>query len=123
MRGVGPQARVRSGERPLAYAIGVDYPSCVSTGIPPRTPGTSGSTGSRSRRHRTLLTSGSDWLDLDDEAHSEDELRYRAVGPIARGVVVVVYVERKEDVLRVISARLATPTERRLYTDWIKRNL
>ena len=71
----------------------------------------------------TLFTSGSDWLDLDDEAHSEDELRYRAIGPIARGVVVVVYVEREEDFLRVISARLATSPERRLYTEWIERNL
>lgn len=71
----------------------------------------------------TLFTAKSGWLDLDDEAHSDDELRYRAIGPIARGVVVVVYVERDEDVIRIISARAATPRERRLYEDWIERNL
>ncbi|MGE0193811.1 MAG: BrnT family toxin [Planctomycetota bacterium] len=70
----------------------------------------------------TLFTASTNWLDLDDEAHSDDELRYRAVGPIARGIVLVVYVERDEDVIRIISARRATPGERRLYADWIARN-
>ena len=70
----------------------------------------------------TLFTAGSGWLDLDDEAHSDDELRYRAIGPIARGIVVVVYVERDEDVFRIISARLANPSERLLYAEWIERN-
>jgi uncharacterized DUF497 family protein len=37
--------------------------------------------------------------------------------------VVVVYVERDEDVIRIIRARLATPSERRLYAAWIERNL
>lgn len=71
----------------------------------------------------TLFTAGSDWLDLDDEMHSGDEMRYRAIGPIARGIAVVVYVERDDGLLRIISARLATPNERRLYTEWIERNL
>jgi uncharacterized DUF497 family protein len=71
----------------------------------------------------TLFTARSGWLDLDDEAHSGDEIRYRAIGAIARGIVVVVYVERDEDVIRIISARLATPSERRLYAAWIERNL
>jgi len=70
-----------------------------------------------------LFRAGSRWLDLSDEAHSADEVRYRAIGPIARGVVVVVYVERDEDVLRIISARLATASERRLYEAWIERYL
>jgi uncharacterized DUF497 family protein len=33
------------------------------------------------------------------------------------------YVERDEDVLRIISARIATARERRLYEAWIERNL
>ena len=57
------------------------------------------------------------------QAHSGDELRYRAIGPIACGTVVVVYVERDEDVFRIISARLATPAEQRLYAKWNERNL
>jgi len=36
--------------------------------------------------------------------------------------VVVVYVDRDEDVLRIISARRATPSERRLYAEWIEKN-
>lgn len=70
----------------------------------------------------TLFRAGSGWLDLDDETHSGDEMRYRAIGPIARGVVLVVYVERDENVIRIISARAATPSERRLYQAWIERN-
>jgi uncharacterized DUF497 family protein len=65
----------------------------------------------------TLFAAGSEWLDL------ADEVRYLAIGPIARGIVVVVYVERDEDVLRIISARLATAKERRLYETWIQRYL
>jgi uncharacterized DUF497 family protein len=40
-----------------------------------------------------------------------------------RGIVEVVYVERHDDVFRIISARLATPSERRLFAEWIERNL
>jgi uncharacterized DUF497 family protein len=46
-----------------------------------------------------------------DEEHSDDEERFLAVGPIAKGVVTVVYTEPREDVVRIISARMATPGE------------
>lgn len=69
-----------------------------------------------------VFAPGSRWLDLDDEAHSEDEIRYRAIGAIARGVVLVVYTQRDDDVLRIISARRATARERRLYEDWLEEH-
>jgi uncharacterized protein len=62
-----------------------------------------------------LFTSGVDYLEFFDEAHSEEEERFIAVGPVQRGIVVVVWVERVEDVLRIISARFATPKERQLF--------
>ena len=70
-----------------------------------------------------LFSSKRPWLDLDDEAHSGDEIRYRAIGEVPRGVLVVVYTEREGDVVRIISARRATPRERRLYETWIERYL
>ena len=62
-----------------------------------------------------LFTSGIDYLEIYDEAHSENEDRFIAVGPIKRGVIVVAYTEPEDDVLRLLSARMATKNERRRY--------
>ncbi|MEK7412106.1 MAG: BrnT family toxin [Planctomycetota bacterium] len=37
------------------------------------------------------------------------------MGPIARGIIMVVFTERSEDSIRIISARRATTAELRLY--------
>jgi uncharacterized DUF497 family protein len=47
--------------------------------------------------------------------HSDEEDRFIAVGPIDRGVILVVYTERDEDTVRIISARSATKRETELY--------
>ena len=65
----------------------------------------------------TLLTSAVDFLEIFDDAHSVDEDRFIAVGPIDRGVIVVVYTEEDDGVLRIISARMATKHELRRYED------
>jgi uncharacterized DUF497 family protein len=70
----------------------------------------------------SVFADGSHWLDMHDDAHSGDEVRYRAIGVIARGVLVVVYTEHEGDALRIISARRATTRERHLYEAWIRRN-
>ena len=62
-----------------------------------------------------LFTSGVDYLELYDEAHSEQEERFIAIGPIQRGVVVVVWTERLEEVIRIVSARFATRRESELF--------
>ena len=62
-----------------------------------------------------LFTSGVDYLEIFDDEHSHDEDRFIAIGPIARGVVLVVYTERHEGVVRIISARRATRAEARLF--------
>jgi uncharacterized DUF497 family protein len=38
-----------------------------------------------------------------------------AIGPIARGLLLVVWTELDDDVVRIISVRFATPTERTLF--------
>ena len=62
-----------------------------------------------------LFTSGVDFLEIYDEAHSTVEERFLAIGPIREGVVLVVFIEVEEDAVRIISARMATVRERSLY--------
>ena len=57
-------------------------------------------------------------LEIFDEEHSDDEERFNTIGMIDQVsvVVTVVYIERDERI-RIISARKATPKERRMYYD------
>lgn len=70
---------------------------------------------------KELFTSGVEYLEVFDEEHSHDEDRFIAIGPIARGVVLVVYTERQESVVRIISARRATRGEARLFRQCVGR--
>jgi uncharacterized DUF497 family protein len=54
-------------------------------------------------------------LKFFDAAHSDIEDRFISIGPIARGVVLVVWTERDEKTTRIISARFATRREVGLY--------
>jgi uncharacterized protein len=64
-----------------------------------------------------LFTGGGEYLEIYDEKHSEEEDRFIAIGPIARGIIVVVYTEVTEESVRIISARLATKREIRLFRE------
>jgi uncharacterized protein len=64
---------------------------------------------------RELLVSGVDHLEIFDDAHSELEDRFISIGPIVRGVVLVVWTERDEKTTRIISARFATRHEVAMY--------
>ena len=55
-------------------------------------------------------------LEYYDEIHSIDEERYKVIGYIGK-YLVVIYTERGQRI-RLISARLATARERRLYDDF-----
>ena len=58
-------------------------------------------------------------LEIYDESHSNAENRYITIGMIGETayIVMVVYTER-DDAIRLISARKATPKERRMYYDY-----
>lgn len=58
-----------------------------------------------------LFAAGRNYLELFDAARSDDEDRFIAIGAIDRGVIVVVWTEREEESVRIISARLATSHE------------
>ena len=56
---------------------------------------------------------------LADPDHSDEEDRFIAIGPTRRGLVLVVYTERDEDTVRIITARWATKRESAMYRSHI----
>lgn len=66
-----------------------------------------------------LFSSGVDYLEIFDDEHSETEDRFIAIGPIRRGIVLIVWTEREEDEVRIISARWAKPPERLLFRKYL----
>lgn len=51
-----------------------------------------------------LFTSGRDYLEIFDEAHSDYDDPFIAVGPIKRGMALVVHTVRDHDTIRIISS-------------------
>ena len=62
-----------------------------------------------------LFASGQDYLEIFDSAHSDSEDRFIAIGQLDRGIAVVVYTERDDDLIRIIGARFATKREEEQY--------
>ena len=71
---------------------------------------------------RRLFESGVDYLEIFDSEHSDFEDRFIAIGPIERGLVVIVYTEREEDIIRIIGARWANTREQSLYRSYMDQN-
>lgn len=67
-----------------------------------------------------LFKSGNDYLEIYDEGHSDDEERFIGIGPIRAGIVVIIYTERSDDVIRLISARRATKKEVDLFHQYFE---
>jgi uncharacterized DUF497 family protein len=68
---------------------------------------------------RWLFESGVDYLEIFDTEHSDSEDRFIAIGPIERGIVVIVYTERDEGIIRIIGARWANAHEQSLYRSYM----
>jgi uncharacterized DUF497 family protein len=62
-----------------------------------------------------LFLSGVDYLEIFDDEHSAAEDRFIAIGPIRRGIILIIWTERDEETVRIISARWATKGEEALY--------
>ena len=71
---------------------------------------------------RRLFESGVDYLEIFDSEHSEFEDRFIAIDPIEQRLVVVVYTEREEDIIRIIGARWANTREQSLYRSYMDQN-
>ena len=67
-----------------------------------------------------LFLSGMDYYEVFDRTHSQDEDRFIAVGPTRRGILTVVWTEREDQTVRIISARLATRSEEDLYRAYME---
>ena len=59
-------------------------------------------------------------LEIYDIAHSETEDRFKSIGPIQRGLVLAVWTERADDLVRIISAWWATKAEQQLYDAYLE---
>jgi hypothetical protein len=68
---------------------------------------------------RSLFEDNADYLVIYDEEHSDQEDRFVAIGPVARGIVAVVHTERADDVIRIVSARVATRQEEQLFSKYM----
>lgn len=75
------------------------------------------------RRHRVSFEEAAEVfsdpyaLDDRDAEHSYDEERFFVIGYSAVRMLYVVFVERCDNVIRIISARLPTPAERKAYEE------
>lgn len=54
-------------------------------------------------------------VEVPDIEHSSDEARFVIIGYATSRMLFVVFAERHENVIRIISARPPTPSERKLY--------
>lgn len=68
-----------------------------------------------------LLNLELEYLDLFDEDHSDHEDRFIAIGPISRGIILVVWTARDEDVVRIISARFASKREQEMFFTYMEQ--
>ena len=66
-----------------------------------------------------LFLSDVDVLEIYDLEHSEAEDRFKSIGPIKRGIVLVVWTDRRNEIVRLISARMATAKEEALYASFL----
>jgi len=69
---------------------------------------------------RELFTTDAPVLEVYDVDYSETEDRFKSIGPITRGLVLVVWTERADDLIRIISAWLATKAEQKLYAEYVE---
>lgn len=67
-----------------------------------------------------LFTNDVDCLEIFDELHSDAEDRFIRIGPIRRGLVMVVWTERLDEVIRIISARWTTKREAERYRAYLE---
>ena len=73
------------------------------------------------REARRLFESGASYLEIFDAEHSESEDRFIAIGPVGSRLIVAVFTEPQEGLVRIIGARLATKRERALYRSHLEK--
>ena len=56
-------------------------------------------------------------VENEDAGHSHEEARFVIIGYSTKRMLFVVFAQRHGDAIRIISARLPTPKERKLYEE------
>jgi uncharacterized DUF497 family protein len=69
-----------------------------------------------------LFIGDADCLEIFDATHSNEEERFISIGPIRTGLVLAVWTERADDVVRIISARWTTKREAGLYREYVEKS-
>ncbi len=67
-----------------------------------------------------LFTTDAPVLEVYDVDDSDSEDRFKSIGPIRRGLVLVVWTERSDDLVRIISAWWASKAEEQLYAEYLE---
>ena len=60
-------------------------------------------------------------LDIFDADHSAFEDRFISIDPVRKELLLVIWTEREEEVIRIISARRATSHEAKLYHEYMEK--
>ncbi|HUR80121.1 MAG TPA: BrnT family toxin [Thermoanaerobaculia bacterium] len=69
-----------------------------------------------------LFESGVAYLEIFDDEHSVTEDRFIALGPLRRGMVLVIWTQRDDDTIRIVSARRATKREHAMYLAYVENS-
>jgi uncharacterized protein len=69
-----------------------------------------------------LFTTNQPVLEVYDADHSTTEDRFKSIGPVRRGLVLVIWTERADDVIRIVSAWPATKREAELYRHYVEKD-
>lgn len=69
-----------------------------------------------------LFSDDVDCLEIYDAHHSDAEERFISIGPIRRGLVMVVWTERFDDAVRIISARWTSKREAERYRAYLEQS-
>jgi uncharacterized protein len=69
-----------------------------------------------------LFTTDQPVLEVYDVDHSTTEDRFKSIGPVRRGLVLVIWTERADDVIRIVSAWWATKREAELYRHYVEKD-
>lgn len=127
-RSAGP-IEIHSHAMPPTQGKPLTYPGSpwTSSGTKTRISRTNQSTLSLSSRPvgfeqaSRVFDSDSDHLEIFDEAHSDNEDRFITVEPANGELLIVIYTEPDDEVVRIISARPATEQERAMYRSQMNR--
>lgn len=93
---------------------------CGSSGDPGKAARSAETHGVSFEEATEVFAPGAVVFEAYDVEHSESEDRFRTFGLIRRGLVLVVWTERADDVVRMLCVRFANRVEQALYNEHVR---